>query len=91
MKFLIILFVILIIASARKKRGDTTRSITTKSSFNSPSRQNDKLSPWDTSRKNGNAFHDDPFFNPWAPGGNFNKNGRWGSGRRSTFNNRRGR
>jgi hypothetical protein len=26
--------------------------------------------------KTGNPFKDDPFFNPWAPGGTFNKNRR---------------
>lgn len=30
-----------------------------------------------TRGKTGDPFHDDPFFNPWAPGGTFNKNGRW--------------
>lgn len=39
---------------------------------NSPKRD----APWDKG-KNGNCFHDDPFFNPWAPGGSFNKRGRW--------------
>jgi len=30
-----------------------------------------RLSPWDT-QKNGDPFHDDPFFNPWQRGGAFN-------------------
>jgi len=30
-----------------------------------------RLRPWDT-RKNGDPFHDDPFFNPWQHGGTFN-------------------
>ena len=30
------------------------------------------IMPWDT-RKTGDPFHDDPSFNPWMPGGSFNK------------------
>ena len=31
----------------------------------------ERLAPWDT-RKNGDPFHDNPFFNPWQRGGTFN-------------------
>ena len=33
--------------------------------------RDDRLPLWDT-RKNGDPFHDNPFFNPWQRGGSFN-------------------